>query len=130
MAVLLERLQVEIDVGAEPLRAAADDRQRERQAVPGGADDRLRRSADAHPCAQGRVLDGWVYRLSGERCARPPVPRDGTTLQQIRENRQPFLEQLVVVGEIEAEQRIRLGKRASSEDDFRAAARNRIEGGE
>ena len=40
---------------------------------------------------------------------------------------QAILEQLVVAGEVEAEERIRLGERAAAEDHFGAAVRDRIE---
>ena len=61
---LLERLAIEIDERFEPLRVAADDRERERQAIARGADDGLGTAADADPGAQGAVLDRWINDLS------------------------------------------------------------------
>ncbi len=61
---LLERLVIEVDEWLEPLRAAADDRERERQAVARGADDRLGTAADTDPGAQRPALDWRIDDLA------------------------------------------------------------------
>src|SRR5919107_145837 len=57
LAELGKGLVVELDVWGEAARVAADDGERERKAVPGGAHDRFRTAADADPGAERRAPD-------------------------------------------------------------------------
>ena len=71
-------------------------------------------------------LTNWS--VSGERnFARPG---DGLVAQQAREQVELLLEELLVVGEVEAEERERLGQRAAPDDQLRAAVRDGVERGE
>ena len=63
VAELLERLVIQIDVRPEARRAAADDRQRQRQAVARRAHHRLGTAADADPRAQRALLDRRIDDL-------------------------------------------------------------------
>jgi hypothetical protein len=105
-AVLLERVEVEIDEGPEPPRIAPDDRQRQRQAVAGGTADRVRTAADADPGSQRARLDRRVDLGGTDRRARRAAPGHLAALEELDEERQPILEQLVIARQIEAEQRI------------------------
>ena len=59
--------------------------------------------------------------------ARGPAPRHRPGLEQLGEQPQLVLEQLLVAGQVVAEQRIRLGERAAAEDHLGAAVRQRVE---
>ena len=73
----VERSVEQIDVGREPPRAAADDRQHERETVVRRAHHRLRRAADADPDAERAAgLDRRVHHLIPKRRARASRPRD------------------------------------------------------
>src|SRR5215203_3933684 len=126
-AELLERLAVEIDVRLEPFRVAADDRQRQGEAVARRPDDRLGTAADADPCAQRPVLDGRIDDLALQRWAGGPAPRHAARFEQLGEEPQFVLEQLVVVGKVVAEERVRLGEGAASENYFGAAVRQPVQ---
>lgn len=97
--------------------------------MAGGAYDRLRAPADADPCGQA-VLGAREDLLVGERRAGAALPGDLLLLQQGGEQLEALLEELLVVGEVEAEQRERLGERPAPGDDLGAALGDRVKGGE
>ena len=126
-----QRAVVQLDEGREPRRVAADDRQHEREAVARGAHHRLRAAADADPGADAARLGLRVDVLVRQRrrgCV--PCPGDRLLGEQLREQVELLLEQPLVVGEVVAEQRERLGERAAPEDDLGPPAGDRVEGGE
>src|SRR5687768_5975315 len=84
----LQPLAIQLGPGGEPLRATADDCQHQRQAIAGGADDRLRAAADGNPRAQATRLEWRIDHLSVERRAQPSAP--GYRL--LRQNRGKQLE--------------------------------------
>ena len=119
VAELLVGLPVEVREGPEPACIAADDREHQRHLVPGRADDRLRRAADGDP--RGHAVFGarvdllvfqWRAQLTG--------PGDGLLRQQRREQVEFFREQLLVLGQVEPEQRERLDEGTPAENDVRA----------
>src|SRR5262245_14443848 len=124
---LLERAVIELDVWQEPSRAAANDRERERQTVPRRAYDRLGTPADADPCPQLAVLNRRVDLLVRERGPCLTRPRDRRLVEQLHEQFEFLLEQLVVVREVVAKKRIGLSERSSAENHFRAPVRDRVE---
>ena len=75
----------------------------------------------------------WERRAEvgvGERGAELARPGDGLVSQQAREEVELLLEQLLVVGEVESEERERLRQRTATDDELRTAVRDRVEGGE
>ena len=127
---LLEGALVELDVAGEALGIAADDRQHQRQAEAGGPHDRLRAAADAHPGRDVAVRDRRADELVGQRRAELARPGDGLVAQQAHEQVELLFEQLLVVGEVESEQREGLRQRAAADDQLRPAAGHRVERGE
>ena len=112
LAELGEGLVVELDVGGEAARVAADDGEREREAVAGGPHDRFGAAADADPGASGGARPAGNARPStgGRRC--PPWTGWPALGSRGGEQGELLLEQVVVVLERVAEQRERLGERA------------------
>ena len=130
LSVLLERALVELDVGREPIGVPADDRQHERQAEARGAHDRLGAAADADPGRDVSRGDRRAHELVVERRPELPRPGHGLLAQQAHEQVELLLEQLLVVGEVEAEERERVGQRAAADDQLCAAVRDGVERGE
>ena len=127
---LLQRLAVEIHERAKAHRAAADDRERQRQPITSRARHRVGAAPYSDPCLERSVLDRRIDSRAGQRRACRAAPRHRPSLQQRRKQRQLVLEQLLVAGQVVSEQRIGLGKRAAAENDFGAAIRQRVEGRE
>src|SRR3954447_16882976 len=121
MSILVECALVELDEGGESAGVPADDRQHQRQAVAGGADHRVGAATNTDP---GGEMSRWERRahvLVDERRSGGAGPRDGLVTEQAREEVELLLEQRLVVGEIESEQRERVGERAASDDQLGAA---------
>ena len=120
-------LPIEVDERHEAARLPADDRQRERQTEPSGAYHRLRMPADRDPHRQ-RILNGaWKDGEVIDRRAVGATPRDPLALADLQEKAKLFLEEVVVVRQVIAEQRERLGERAASRHDFGASVGDEIE---
>ena len=71
-------------------------------------------------------LGGYTTWLD-ERRAQPSGPGDRLPLQQLGEQLELLLEQLLVVRQVVAEQRERLGERAAADDHFGAPVRDRVQ---
>ena len=128
VAEALERLQEERGKRREAGRRTADDGEHEREPVASGANDRFGVPADADPCGNRPVGVGYDILLE-QRRARLALPRDGSALDQGREEVGLLLEEVLVVGQVVTEQRERLGARSAAENDFSPAAGNGVEGG-
>ena len=130
MACTLACFAVDVDEGAEAMRLAADDGDHERKAEHAGAGEGLRRAAHAEPDGE-RVLDGArVDALAGERGAMFAGPVDVGAFAQGEEEVKFFGEEVVVVFELEAEEREGFDEGASAGDDFGAAVGDEVESGE
>ena len=123
----VERAAIEVGERHEAGRRSADDRQRERQVVAGRPHHRLRTAADADPGRQPALFDRRVDTGDVERRARAALPLHRAVLEQGREKIELLLEQHVVVLQVEAEERERLGERAAAHDHLGAAVRDRVQ---
>src|SRR4029079_16373837 len=124
------RFAVEIDERDEPPRLTADDRERERQPEPAGADHRLRVATDGDPHRK-RILEGArVYRKTCYRSAMRSAPGDALGFADLEEQLELLLEEVVVVGEVIPEQGKGLGERAAAGHDLGAAVGDEIQRGE
>ena len=124
------RLAVELDQRDEALRLAADDGQRQRQPERAGAHHRGRRAADGDPHRQWVLHGPRPHAGAGERRAVAAGPRHALARAQRQQQLELLGEQLVVVVEVVAEERERLGERAAPGPDLRAAAREVVDGRE
>ena len=129
LTLLLERALVQLDKGCEALGAPGDDREHQRQAEARSAHDGLRAAADADPGGDVPRADRRAHELVRERGAEGSRPGDRLLTQQPHQQVEFLLEQLLVVGEVEAEERKGLGRRAAADDQLRAAVRDGVEGG-
>ena len=91
--------------------------------------DRLRAAADTDPGREGSVLGVRHDVLVVQRCAGLALPGDRSALEQLGEEVRLLLEEVLVVGEVVAEQRERLDAGASSEDDLCPATGDGVERG-
>ncbi len=127
VAGLGRRPAVELDQRHEALGLAADDRQRQRQAERAGAHHGGRRAADRDPHRQ-RVLDR--ARVHAGVIQRRPVasrPRDPLARSDPQQQLELGGEQLVVVLEVVAEKRERLGERPAAGPDLGAPAGQQVD---
>src|SRR5262245_55980279 len=91
------------------------------------ADDGLGTATDTDPCPQRAVLDRRIDLLVRERRPCLPRPCHWCLLEELHEEIELLLEELVVVREVVAEQRIGLRERPATENDLRAAVRDRVD---
>src|SRR5262252_1082225 len=110
---LFERSTVEIGKRHEALRVPANDRQHHRHAVARRTDHRLRSGADTDPGHEPTRLRLRIDTLILERRPHRALPCYGPLRQDRREQVELFVEQLVILVEIEAEQRKRLDEGAA-----------------
>ena len=94
-----------------------------------GAHDGLGAAPDTDPYGEGAVLGVRHDVLVAERRPGPSLPGDRPALDQLGEQLGLLLEELLVVGEVITEERERVDAGASSEDDLRPAAGDRVERG-
>ena len=126
--VQLERgAAVDLGERCEALGHAADDRERHRQAERSGARRRGRVAADRDPDRQRILERPRVDAGAVERRAMAPGPGDVLRLAQLQQQLELLDEELVVVGEVVAEERERLDERASARHDLGATAREQVE---
>lgn len=111
---------VEIDVGFEACRRATDDRQHQGKLVAHRAHDRFRAAADADPGAQGG-FGGRIDGLIAEGRAGGARPGDARFADQPGKEVEAFLEQRLVVFQVEAEEREALDEGPAPDDDLGAA---------
>jgi hypothetical protein len=83
LAEPLERLAKQAREGRESRRVAADDRKHQREAVAGGADDRLGAAADADPNRERAVLGVRDDVLVAQRRASGSSPGDRAAVHQL-----------------------------------------------
>ncbi len=128
---LVRGVAVQLRERREPLRKPADDRERHRQPECARAERRLGRASHRDPDRQ-RVLHRARIHADAtvDRRAMLPLPLDAIRFAQREQHPQLLLEQLVVVLEVVAEQRERLGERPAAGHDLGAAAREQIDRGE
>lgn len=120
---------VQLGQGLEPL-GLAEDRQVQRPAVAAGAHDAGGGAADGDPHRQ-LALDGpGVDAGVDQRRAVTTGPRDLLVAVELDEQVQLLLEQLVVVGQVVAEQREGLGVGTASGGDLGPSAGDEVDGGE
>jgi hypothetical protein len=90
------------------VRLSADDGYGQGETEGAGARKRLRGSADSDPDRQ-RILHGaWVHGLAGERRPVLACPVDVGLRTQLKEQVQLLGEKLIIVIEVETEERIGL----------------------
>ena len=125
-------LAVERGERDEPLGLAADDRQHHRQLELRGADRRLRAAADGQPDRQRLLHRPRVDAEAGDRrAALGARPRDAlAAADELEQQLELGREQLVVVVEVLAEERERLGERPAAGHDLRAPVREAVDRGE
>ena len=123
----LEGLVEELGERREPRRGPADDREHQREPVVRGADDRLGAAADTDPDREGPGFEMWHDILVVKGRARLALPGDRAALEQLGEEVGLLLEEVLVVGEVVAEERERVDAGTSPEDDFRPTAGDRVE---
>src|SRR5688572_28468227 len=133
-SVVGERAIVQVDVRREAQRTPADDREHERQLVPRRSHDRLRTAADTDPRRESPGLGWRIDMFRVQRCPRRTVPRyrraGAIPLENRGEHLELLLEQRLVLVEAVAEKRERLREGAAAQNDFGAAVRHGVEGGE
>ena len=93
----------------------------------GRAHDRLRCAADAEEDGQRRLVRARVHALSRERGAMAARPMHAGLGAHFQQEIELFGEELVVVFQVVAEERVRLDERAAAGDDFRPALRDEID---
>ena len=129
-----QRPIVDLDVRLEPPRIAADDGQRQREAVPRGPHHRLRTAADSNPGRERRALHRRKDPDAVERRTHRSLPLyrlpGMVGVPEGREDRQLLLEQDLVVVQRIAEQGKRLGERATSQNDLGSSVGNGVQGAE
>ncbi len=111
------------------MRLAANDRHHQGQAQYTGANEGLGRAANADPDRQWILQRPGEDALPGERRAMPAFPSNVCVFPDLEQKVEFLGEKRVVVGQIEAEKRIRLGERATPGHDFRAAVRQQVKRG-
>src|SRR6202012_2384609 len=107
---------------------AADDGDHEREAEHARAGEGLRRATYAEPDGKRVLQRTREDSLAGERGAMLAGPVNVVGLAKSEEKVELFCEEVVVVFELEAEEREGLDERAAACDDFGAAARDEVEG--
>ena len=120
LAELRKGAVIEIDIGTEARRIAADDGERQRQLVARRAHDRFRAAADADPGAQRRALDRREDALVLQRRPRLALPRDGVGADERGEEVELVLEQDLVLRKVVAEQRKGLDEGPAPQRDLGA----------
>ena len=117
MAGSLTRLAVEIHEWTEAVGLASDG-DHDRQAERSCADHRLGRSPDTDP-NRHRILQGpGMDLLIIQRRAMPPRPGDPRLVTDLQQQEELFIEEGVVIPEIESEEGIGLGEGAAPGDDL------------
>src|SRR5690606_18183823 len=115
----------------ELARLAANDGDHQRQARVGGARHGVRGAADGNP-ERDRLLDG--LRVDVDAGNEPGVlaagPLHWAALADLEEHGQLFLEQIVIVVEVVAEERKALDEAATTGHDFGATIADQVDGGE
>src|ERR1700730_1267787 len=122
--------EMQIDVGQESLRIAADDGKHQGEVVMCSADYGLRTATDPDPCLEWAVLDRRKDVLVDQRWAQLPLPGDGLLLQERGEQLELLVEQLFILVERKAEKAKGFGERASSKDNLGTSIRSCVECGE
>jgi hypothetical protein len=118
---------VQVHERCELSRLAADDGHHQRQAQEACSDEGLRGAADAHPDGQ-RILHGArVDPLPHQRRPVTPRPGDLGAPPQAQQQVELLVEEFVVVGEVEAEQRKCFGERASADDELDAPTGDEVD---
>ncbi len=130
VAELLERASVEVGERSEAGGTSTDDGEHERQPVVRGTHDRLGAAADPHPGPQSTVLDRRVDELVGERSAQLAAPGDRLLREERCEEVELLLEELLVLVQLESEEREGLDERPAAEDHLGASVRECVEGRE
>lgn len=124
------RLAVEIEERRKTPRFTADDRQRHRQAERTGTGNRLRRATDGNPERQRVLQRAGIDAAAVDRRTHLALPGHRFAVAQRHEQIELFLEQLVVIFEIVAEEREGFDEGAAPRHHLRPAVRQEVEGGE
>jgi hypothetical protein len=111
----------------EALRLAADDRKRHRQPEPARTRRRLRIAAHSDPDGQRLLHRARIHDGVGERRAVHARPRDRRVAAQLEQQPELLREELVVVGEVVAEERERLDERAAARHDLGASTGEQVD---
>src|ERR1700721_2930029 len=114
----IECALVQVDQRCESLRRPPDDGQHQRQTKARGADHRLRTATDTNPCRQVPLWEWRAQVLVCERSAEGAGPRDRLAAHEAREEIEFLLEELLIVGEVESEERERLRQRTATDDEL------------
>jgi hypothetical protein len=120
-------LAIEIHQRHEPFRMSADDGERQRESERSRAHDGLRRAADGDPHGNWLLQGAWINALACERRSMLPRPGDVLVLAQLEQKAELFGEQLVVIVQALAEQRIRLDEASPARHDLGTAAREEVD---
>ena len=130
VAGLRAGLAIQVDQRTEPVRLSADDRDHERQAEFAGTGKGRRRAADAEPDRKLGLQRTRENTLVVQRGAVASAPRDRGFGADFEQEFQLLLKERIVVFEVEAEERVGFDEGAASGDDFGAALRDQVDGGE
>src|SRR5262249_56254241 len=93
----------------------------------GRAYDRLWAAADTDPGRDVSLGDRRAHELVRERRTEAPRPGHRLPAKKPYEQVELLLEEFLVVGEVEAEEREGGGQRAAADDQLRAAVRGSVE---
>src|SRR3984893_6717591 len=126
-AVRLERALVDLDQRSEAAGRSADDGEHQGKAVAGGPHHRLRAATDTNPGGKVSFRERRSHVLVYERRSQLAGPGHRWVREQPRKQVELLLEELLVVGEVEAEQWEGLGQRAATDDELCTAVRHGVE---
>src|SRR5262249_10515537 len=108
----------EIDKRREALWVSTNDRQHHRHAVARRTHHGLRSASDTDPSHESAGLRLRIDILILERRPQRALPRHGPLREDRRKQVELFVEQLVILVEVEAEQRKRLDEGGAPKDDL------------
>ena len=107
---------IQVDIGQEPLGVAADDGQHHLQILPHHPHHRFRAATDTDPHHHAVRPQRRLHPGAGQAAAGFAAPCDLGLTHQFGKQVQPLLEQLVIMVQIKAEQRIAFGETAAPDN--------------
>ena len=110
------RFAVKIDEGTEAVCLAADDRDHQREPEQASANERLWGPADADPDREALLQRPRIHALSAERSSELAGPLGVFLIAEPQQELQLLREELVVVAEVETEEREGVDERAPPDD--------------
>ena len=129
VAGLFACFAIEVDERAKAVGFAADDGDHERKAEDAGADEGFGCAAYSQPDGKGVLQGAREDALAGERSTVFAGPVDVVRFAQSEEEVQLFCEEVVVVFELEAEEREGFDEGTAAYDHLGASVGDEVEGG-